>query len=675
MEEEIGLNDIIIPSETSSIKEKTPYHYEEDDSKHPITYKTIKKWVYFLLERPNSRVAVVYHFMSLMLIVGSLAVSVLATIEEMERDLDLVIFYYEMFLLIWFSSEFIARMWSCSYISRYQGKMGRLRFLFSVYMLIDIFVILSTVTTFALQIHGSYFAILRVTRFMQVFRILRIDRQRGDFRTMGRVVREHGKELITVYFVGFVIMFSATYIVYIVEKHTEFLGLSDPTGPVTPAPSNPVPPTNGTSVRNLTTVSPAGQTSDVTINNMANGLYWAVITVTSVGYGDLSPVTWMGKFCCAIFALIGCAFFSLPAGILGSGFALQVAKQKKEKRFVKVRNPAAYLIQTMWRNYALQKEKRGYDSTWYYLLPQLRDDSLNSTATQQTLDQMLQREIEKGSLELGEMFPPIFSPERQRTRRSFLTEQQNRTNPSPPTNNAQREERVPLVLHNNNLFEDGFKRLGKIITRRGSDDKAMILNREILLKNKVGLKDEDHHYHKTPTTVTSNGLDTRLSLRHRKDVGDDKRSIRSNETDTDHHHDHGSERDDERIEKIYLLMHTRYKIALRFIMKLRYWTAVKIFKSVRHPFVNMQDIMEKNALGHVEMLSHIKDMRDSFNVLQRELIELRYSLMELKHEREKENALQKQQQQLGQQQQQQHQQQKQQLQHKTKPSRRRNSFT
>ena len=97
----------------------------------------------------------------------------------------------------------------------------------------------------------------------------------------------------------------------------------------------------------------------------------------------------------------------------------------------------------------------------------------------------------------------------------------------------------------------------------------------------------------------------------------------------------------------------------------------------------MQDIMEKNALGHVEMLSHIKDMRDSFNVLQRELIELRYSLMELKLEKESQQSQQQQQQPQQQQpqpQQQQQQQQQQQpspnqQQRKTTPLKRRNSFT
>ena len=65
---------------------------------------------------------------------------------------------------------------------------------------------------------------------------------------------------------------------------------------------------------------------------------------------------------------------------------------------------------------------------------------------------------------------------------------------------------------------------------------------------------------------------------------------------------------------------------------------MKTFKNKRHPFVNVQDFMEKNNMNHIEMLSHIKNMRDSFNVLQQELIDLRYSLVELKQDRLEEKA-------------------------------------
>lgn len=122
---------------------------------------------------------------------------------------------------------------------------------------------------------------------------------------------------------------------------------------------------------------------------MCTGLYrciWLVcfcacqITLTTIGYGDKFPITWNGRLLAATFTLIGVSFFALPAvsqsnnylslpvtgepppgsssspdlllpvhvclqGILGSGFALKVQEQHRQKHFEKRRNPAAGLIQ------------------------------------------------------------------------------------------------------------------------------------------------------------------------------------------------------------------------------------------------------------------------------------------------------------------------------------------
>ncbi|KAG7266546.1 hypothetical protein CRUP_019255 [Coryphaenoides rupestris] len=70
-----------------------------------------------------------------------------------------------------------------------------------------------------------------------------------------------------------------------------------------------------------------------------------MITLTTIGYGDKIPKTWTGRMLSAGFALLGISFFALPAGILGSGFALKVQEQHRQKHFEKRRNPAACLIQ------------------------------------------------------------------------------------------------------------------------------------------------------------------------------------------------------------------------------------------------------------------------------------------------------------------------------------------
>lgn len=66
------------------------------------------------------------------------------------------------------------------------------------------------------------------------------------------------------------------------------------------------------------------------------------------GYGDVYPITWGGKLLASGCALIGISFFALPAGILGSGFALKVQAMQRQKHLNRRRAPAATLIQCLW---------------------------------------------------------------------------------------------------------------------------------------------------------------------------------------------------------------------------------------------------------------------------------------------------------------------------------------
>ena len=581
-----------VDDEDHFIKNNTTAIHQRRSTPHN---QAMKKWLFCLLERPNTRLALCYHTASLLLIIGSLIVGVLDTVASLEDRLMKVVFYYELFLLIWFSTEFMLRLWSCNYMSRYRGARGKLNFICSMYMMIDIFVILSTITTLILNnevLDATYFPVLRATRFMQVFRLLRVDRQRGDIKTMGAVVRNHSKELVTVYFVGFVIMFSATYIVYLCERHV---------------------------------VGYEGNLSkEVTITNMVDGLYWAAITVTSVGYGDYSPVTWSGKLVCSIFALVGCAFFSLPAGILGTGFALQ---QKKEKRFIKVRNPAACLLQTVWRDYALKRENSAhFEATWYYYLSKLRNDDAEDVggSTDKTSHNRTSLPLPSTPNNTRSSLP-LPSPNLLKKRSSSTT-----------TAHAE----VDKEDHTMSPLEGGMKRIGKLITGGGSktnnsanngschrtgNEQSVVLRRSNVMHPKYG-------YHKLslPTTTNNNGI---ISAHHKdsltKNVFSGNEGIRLV---------HQNGRASVRENRIHLQMMSKYKDALRFILKLKFHTVMKTFKNKRHPFVNVQDFMEKNNMNHIEMLSHIKNMRDSFNVLQQELIDLRYSLVELKQDRLEEKA-------------------------------------
>ncbi|XP_059788302.1 potassium voltage-gated channel subfamily KQT member 1 isoform X5 [Balaenoptera ricei] len=94
---------------------------------------------------------------------------------------------------------------------------------------------------------------------------------------------------------------------------------------------------------------------------LATGTLFWMVTVTTIGYGDKVPQTWVGKTIASCFSVFAISFFALPAGILGSGFALKVQQKQRQKHFNRQIPAAASLIQTAWRCYAAENPN---SSTW-----------------------------------------------------------------------------------------------------------------------------------------------------------------------------------------------------------------------------------------------------------------------------------------------------------------------
>ena len=96
-------------------------------------------------------------------------------------------------------------------------------------------------------------------------------------------------------------------------------------------------------------------------NSFADALWWGIVSLTTVGYGDKYPETWVGKLLTAIFFTLGITFFALPAGILGTGFALKVDEQQRLKHCKKKVIPAANLIKALWMYHS-------YNKLWFSIL-------------------------------------------------------------------------------------------------------------------------------------------------------------------------------------------------------------------------------------------------------------------------------------------------------------------
>ncbi|XP_073847329.1 KCNQ potassium channel isoform X14 [Musca autumnalis] len=300
-----------------------PINYNRGN-RRDVRYRRLQSRVYNFLERPRGLPAVLYHVMVFLMVFTCLALSVFSTIKEYEEDALYILFRMEILVVIWFTMEFFLRLWSSGCRSRYQGCVGRLKFVKRPFCIIDIITIVASVVVLGMGTSGQVFATsaLRGLRFFQILRMVRMDRRGGTWKLLGSVVYAHRQELITTMYIGFLGLIFASFLVYLMEKDV-----------------------------------------NDKFSNFAQALWWGVITLCTVGYGDMVPETWQGKLIASFCALLGISFFALPAGILGSGFALKVQQQQRQKHMIRRRQPAASLIQALWRCYAADEHSASV-ATW-----------------------------------------------------------------------------------------------------------------------------------------------------------------------------------------------------------------------------------------------------------------------------------------------------------------------
>ncbi len=197
---------------------------------------------------------------------------------------------FEIFSIVVFTVEYIFRFWACDVDDKYAGTkfVKKLKFFFSIYGLIDLFAILPFYLPFIFLIDLRFIRILRVFR---LFRVFKISRYSKSLKLISSVLKEAKEELFVSIFIVFILMvFSATLMFYI---------------------ENDAQPEK--------------------FQNIGDAFWWAIATLTTVGYGDIYPITSYGKFLSAIIALLGIGFVALPTGIISSEFIRRVQNNKTFK--------------------------------------------------------------------------------------------------------------------------------------------------------------------------------------------------------------------------------------------------------------------------------------------------------------------------------------------------------
>lgn len=249
--------------------------------------------IYEILEVPNSsdRFGKVDDIFLTSLIVINIIAVMLESIEGLSDNTRMVLRNIDVISSIIFTIEYVLRIWSCTASKKFKHPiLGRIRFALQPMMIVDLLAILP----FYLPMFISFdLRGLRAIRLFRLIRIFKFHRYSESMQIFTKVMRKKSGELATVFFVVIILLIMASTLMYVIESEAQ---------------------------------------PDV-FASIPSAMWWSVITMTTVGYGDAYPVTIAGKFLASIIAVFGIGLFALPAGVLGSGFIEEVQNKKtKPKR-------------------------------------------------------------------------------------------------------------------------------------------------------------------------------------------------------------------------------------------------------------------------------------------------------------------------------------------------------
>lgn len=227
----------------------------------------LKEKIHEIIFEADTKAGKWFDIILLLIIIASVIIVSLETVGSLEAKYGTLFIWIEWIFTIFFTIEYCLRIYAVRRPSKY---------IFSFYGIIDLLAILPLYLSFFF-VASKHFTIIRVMRLLRVFRIFKL----GSFLKHGNVIvnslkASRAKITVFMYFVLLaVIVFGA--VMYMVE----------------------------------------GGTNDG-FDSIPRSIYWAIVTLTTVGYGDISPITPMGQFIAACIMILGYAVIAVPTGIISA---------------------------------------------------------------------------------------------------------------------------------------------------------------------------------------------------------------------------------------------------------------------------------------------------------------------------------------------------------------------
>ncbi|MGA1931391.1 ion transporter [Arcobacter sp. YIC-464] len=248
----------------------------------------LKQELYIIFENPRKhKYGTIIQVAIFLNIFISIAVLFLQT-EKSLSDYFSIFSTINLVNVLLFTLEYILRVYSITY----KPRLTRIKYVLRPFMIIDLIAILP----FYLSLFNLDFGFLRALRILRIFKLFRLAKF-GEFDNLiSSIIKEKKEEFLFITVVLFVLLLTITPLVYYFEKDAQ----------------------------------PEVFTSMITT------MWWAVITFTTVGYGDMYPITVMGRILTTIVSFLGIAFYAIPGSIFTSAL-LEKINEKKLKKYKKQR--------------------------------------------------------------------------------------------------------------------------------------------------------------------------------------------------------------------------------------------------------------------------------------------------------------------------------------------------
>jgi voltage-gated potassium channel len=240
-----------------------------------------RKRAFEILERATvgDRTSLVVDVFILLLIVLNVVAVILESVLSIENSLRNFFYSFEVVSVAIFTIEYVLRVWCCVEDERYKSRVGgRLRFMFSFYALVDLLAILPFYIPFLLPLDMRF---VRAMRLLRLGRILKVTRYSSSARLIGQALHDSKRTLVVAVGGIAVLLIVASSVLYFIEHDVQ---------------------------------------PDV-FSSIPAAMWWGMATLTTVGYGDVTPITTWGKVIALLVSILGIGAIALPTAILGGAFA------------------------------------------------------------------------------------------------------------------------------------------------------------------------------------------------------------------------------------------------------------------------------------------------------------------------------------------------------------------